>query len=124
VPLWLLIVLASLATYRVTRFIATDEFPLVAEPRDAFVNRWATKPNPQTRVEKRVALGGQRTNLLMRSVAYLWECEWCLGVWVSGGVTYGTWRLTTLGAQPVWIGALVWLTAAAVTGMIAQREPH
>lgn len=120
-PLWLLFVIVCLATYRATRLITTDQLPIIALPRESFVQRWGVPQNAQN---PKLSFSGKRTNLLMRSLAYLWECEWCTGMWIGALVVYGTWRWTPLGDQPIWVSVLLWLTASGVTGLIAQREPH
>lgn len=118
-PLWFVALLACLATFRVTRLITRDELPLVAAPRDAFVRRWGTYSNaPKDKL--RTSIGGQKTNIVMRSLAYLWECDWCTSAWVAAGVATGTYYWY---AEWWWQVALLGATASAVTGLIAQREP-
>lgn len=123
VPLWLLIVLLVLATHRVSRLITRDAFPPLAVPREAFARRWARFADAKTREEKRQTESGKRTNGLMASVAYLWECDWCASMYVSGALTYLTWRWTPLGDEHWFVAVLTWLAASTLTGLIAQREP-
>lgn len=111
-------ILFVLAAYRVTRLITRDQMPLIAVPRDAFAQRWAVYENVE---DKRTSIGGKRTNLVMRSLAYLWECDWCMSVWVCAGMAIchshwmneSWWQLTLLAAA-----------SSGVTGLIAQREPE
>jgi len=116
-PYWLVVLLAVLATHRVTRIVTRDQIPLVAAPREAFVQRWGVYEDAQ---DKHTSIGGLRTNLAMRSLAYLWECDWCASVWTGAAVAYCTYR---------WVDAWWWQTAllaaaaSTVTGLIAQREP-
>jgi|SRR5688572_3064774 len=110
----LLIVLICIATFRGTRLVTRDKFPFIAIPRDAFVERWGVY---EAQVDKTVSINGKKTNLLMRSLAYLWECDWCSGMWVGGAVVYAATFYTAV-PYPV----LVWLTASAVTGLLAQTE--
>lgn len=121
--LWFVAVLVSLATYRATRLITRDAVPLIAVPREAFVQRWGTYADAATEEEKRTAIGGKRTNLFMRSIAYLWECDWCASVWVSTGLTYAAWLFTDLGNEHWLISVLIALTASGATGFIASKEP-
>jgi len=52
------------------------------------------------------------------SLAYLLECDWCVSVWVSGGLVTG---LTYFISVPM--PMLIWLAASTVTGLIATHEP-
>lgn len=122
-PLWLIVVLTVIATHRVTRIVTRDAIPLVATPREAFVQRWAGFSDAKTREEKRMSLNGKKTNGFMKSLAYLWECDWCASVWVGAGITYGTYLTTDLGDHHWFVAILVALTASSGTGLIAQREP-
>lgn len=119
-PLWLLVVLISLATYRTTRLITRDQLPLIAVPRNAFALRWGTYVDA---TDKKLSINGNKTNVFMRSVAYLWECDWCASMWVSALITTLAYHWTVLGTQHWSVAVLVGLTASAVTGLIAQREP-
>lgn len=110
----LLVVLICLASFRGTRLVTRDKFPLIAIPRDAFVERWGVYEDAK---DKKISINGKRTNLFMRSLAYLWECDWCTGVWVSGAVVYAA---TFYVSVPY--AVLVWLAASAVTGLLAQAE--
>lgn len=117
----LLTMLIMFAVYRSTRLITRDKLPLIALPRDKFVERWGVYENEP---DKTVPIGvrdrlvdGRRTNLFMRSLAYLWECDWCMSIWVGAGVVYAT---TLFYAVPYPV--LMWLAASAVTGILAQQE--
>lgn len=131
--MWLTLLLA-LAAFRLTRLITRDKLPLIHLPREAFVQRWGAwedaqrrtddvKRNPVVRAWRWLfgadwdSLGGKRTSLTMKSLAYLWECDWCMGLWVSAGVVYSAAQFTDV-PWP-W---LQWLAAATLTGLIAQRE--
>ncbi len=138
--------LLFLATYRVTRFVTRDKFPLMCAPREAFVQRWGayedaprlpavTRLDADGRPRRRNVMvracrwlfaldfesvdGRHRTNMFMKSLAYLWECDWCASAWIGAALTYATWR---------WTETMLWVTAAlaasAVTGLLAQREPN
>lgn len=122
-PLYLLIILIVLSTHRVTRLITRDAIPLIAVPREAFVQRWGGFTDATTPEERRLSLNGKRTNAFMRSLAYLWECDWCASMWVAAGITYVAWVYTPLHDEVWYVSILVGLTASTVTGLIAQREP-
>lgn len=119
-PTWLLIIVLCLAVFRATRLITRDQLPLIAEPRDAFANRWGVYADA---ADKRVSIGGYRTNVFMRSVAYLWECDWCTSMWIAGLLTALTAWFTPLGSEHWWVLILIGLSASAVTGLIATVEP-
>lgn len=124
----LIILVLAVATHRATRIITRDQIPLVKVPRDAFVTRWGapqtdTTGQPVSHELRNVSYNGKKTNGFMRSVAYLWECDWCASVWIGGGLTYLAWRWTELGEQPWFFAVLVGLAVSSVTGLIAQREP-
>lgn len=111
---WLSVVLIFLATYRGTRLVTRDKLPLIDLPREAFVQRWGvyTDAGDKTR-----SISGKPTNLFMRSLAYLWECDWCMSMWVAGAVVYAaTWTVET--PYP-W---LLWASASAMTGLLTTLE--
>jgi hypothetical protein len=75
-----------LACYFLAWLITTSTFPLIAMPRNSFVRRWATwdaTDDPDFTLDEAVSLSGQKTNIYMRSLAYLVECTWCTGFWVT-----------------------------------------
>ena len=131
----LLVVLLFLAVYRGTRLIVTDKLPVIDIPREAFVQRWgayaeATWIPDERRYSWPVRAfryvfaaqwpsinGFSRTNLVMKSLAYLWECPWCTSVWVGAAVVYATAQYVDL-PYP-W---LVWGAASAVTGLLVNVE--
>lgn len=130
----LLTILLAFAAFRLTRLVTRDKLPLIDLPREAFVQRWGAWEDAQRAVDSTKrnllvqmwrwlfamdweALGGKRTNLVMKSLAYLWECDWCMGIWVSAGVVFASAQFVSV-PWP-W---LQWLAAAALTGLIAQRE--
>lgn len=121
--LFLIVATLILATHRVTRLITRDALPIIAVPREAFAQRWATFSDAKTKEEKRMAIGGKKTNIFMSSIAYLWECDWCTSMWVAAGLTTGAYYLTPLGDQPWFFAVLVGLAASTGTGLIAQHEP-
>lgn len=110
----LVFILIALATFRLTRMVTTDVVPF-GSMREAFVNRWGIYDDA---ADKKVAIGGRRTNGFMRKLAYLWECDWCASIWVGGILT-----LITVQFVSIPLPVLVWLSASAVTGLIAQRQP-
>ena len=92
--------LIFLTVYRTTRFVIEDTWPPVGVPRSHllkfFDGHWG-------------ALG--------RTLHYLFTCPWCMSVWVGGGIIYA---LTFFVSVPLPI--LVWASASAVTGLLANVE--
>lgn len=117
------IVLLTLASHRLTRLITRDKLALIKVPRDWFVSRWATfdkVPPDLAREMRNKSLSGKKTNIVMRSLAYLIECDWCMGFWVSGIMTYGS----TYYMDYPWPWWVVSLAVASGVGLIAVREPQ
>lgn len=146
---YLAFLLLVFAAYWLTRFVTVGKFPLVAIPREAFVQRWGTYADERRTVavfpsRSRLVrgwlyiFGGQykpiaayerdadlypsapllRTNLVMKSVAYLWECDWCTGAWIAAAVValqdlYGSVPM------PGW----AWLAIAGLVGLLRTLEP-
>lgn len=141
----MVIVILTLAAFWITRFITVGKFPLVAIPREAFVRRWGVYTDEKRIAptgRRRAALvrgwlylfGGQyrpiasyedadredaRTNLVMKSLAYLIECDWCSGAWIAAAVV----ALGDLyGSVPM--PGLLWLAIAGLVGLLRTFEPH
>jgi len=135
-PHWMTVLLVCLATYRLTRFITKDAFPLIAGPRRWVDTQWnpfpdenvwqsykQSPPAAKVIVIENLRKTGVRfkPNGFLRSIAYLIGCAWCTSIWVAGGVVI----LVALFTPTHWVtGILLWLTASAVTGLISQREPE
>lgn len=111
-----ILIILGLATHRVTRLVTRDQLPLIAVPRERFTSRWAAYDEPEDM--RGVAVHPKGTNVFMRSLAYLWECDWCTSVWVGGILT-----LTAAQLASVPLPWLVWPAVSAIAGLIAQREP-
>jgi hypothetical protein len=137
---WLLLLVMSLAVYRLTRLVVADTFPPVLWLRDRIVGGW----RPLTRKESETnrlpvleegqsatvaRLGGltvidgetnryvERTRWVPFWLAELISCPWCASGWVALGVTAGVWAVAGL-AMPV----LVWLATWAVSALLAAQE--
>lgn len=46
-------------------------------------------------------------------------CPWCLGFWITGGMTFVVWQWWGL---PWWLAVFMWLAASAVCGMLGSRR--
>ena len=136
-PHWMTVVLAILATYRLTRFVTRDQLPLIARPRrwidrnwnplpdqDAWESYLASPPAAQQIFRENLAkMTGIRSRPTgwKRSIAYLIGCAWCTSIWMGAGVS--AFVMIFIGLTWPWF-VLLWLTTSAVTGMLAQREPE
>lgn len=139
---WLLLVLTSLAVYRLTRLVVEDTFPPVLWVRDRLVGGWQpltlkeqeTKRLPVVEDGQSVMMaglgqvqlvGGELHRYLTRArwspqwLADLLSCPFCASGWIAAGVTGGVW---------VWLGLsvplvlLLWVAAWALGGLLAAQE--
>ncbi len=112
-PTYLLVLLFVLGTFRGTRFVTRDEFPLFKFPRDVIVAFF----DPDNSHRERWSWAKPRAGWFGKSIAYLVECDWCVSVYVAALFSYLTYAHPQ---QMQWV--LLALTASGVTGMIATWE--
>lgn len=118
----LFILILTVAGHRVTRLVTRDKIPLIALPRKKFVTRWAGYDDAPPEMYN-ISISGKKTNLFMRSLVELWECDWCVGVWVSAILTSVSSRFIVLPwDNQWWAWVLVGLTVASGIGLIAEQE--
>jgi hypothetical protein len=136
---WLLLLVMSLATYRLTRLVVEDVFPPALWLRDRLAGGW----RPLTEAESEVVRGRagtpdetkaildagfaeidgvthryvRRWRWVPQWIADLLSCPWCASGWIALAVTAGTWA---------WVGLpvplLVWPAVWAVGALIAAQE--
>lgn len=137
--MWLLLVVMSLATYRLTRFVVEDTFPPVLWLRDRLAGGWRPLTDAEHEVVRGQAGTPEETKAILKGgmadvdgvasryvkrwgwspwwLADLLSCPWCASGWVAAAVTAGTWW---------WVGlpvpVLVWLAVWAVGALIASQE--
>jgi hypothetical protein len=99
-----LVIMMTLAAYRLTRLVVEDTFPPVQWVRDRI-----TGDDPQ------VARWGGVPNW----VGALISCSWCASVWIAAGVVLLTWVWVAL---PVPL--LMWATVAAGAAWLAHLEEY
>jgi hypothetical protein len=87
--------LIALTSWRITRLLVQDQFPPIAVQRARVAARWGDNSWQ----------------------AYLSQCPWCAGVYVSASVTAWTWAIVGLR-----VPLLVWGAAAAVTGLLSSID--
>jgi hypothetical protein len=130
---WLLLLVMSLAVYRLTRLLVADTFPPVLWLRDRLVGGWRPLTEPEQEIVARQPGGNhpfpltevdgvqQRWNTRRRWspfwLAELLSCPWCASGWVALAVTGGVWASVGL---PVPL--LVWPAVWAVGALIAAQE--
>lgn len=109
---WLLFVLTSLATYRVTRLLVTDTLPLVSTPRYALV-RYLAVVDDEGRIRE-----SRRWGVVGWSVAYLVTCPWCMSGWVAAALV----GIECVALPHVSYPWLLWLAAWAVAPNVQAWE--
>ena len=116
---WLLVILTCLATFRATRLLTRDHLPLIALPRERII-LWLDPPQVVDGVEVDPA-PKRPLGLAGWTFAFLLECDWCMSVWVGGGIVALEVYLFHLNVPYplLLIGA-----ASAITGLIAANEPE
>jgi hypothetical protein len=143
---WLLLIVMSLAVYRLTRLLVKDTFPPVLWLRDKLVGEW----RPLTAAEWRFVRNAEQVvgkeslkhapmPFVMRDVDHgdgpeasrwvdrarwvpdwlseLISCPWCASGWVALGVTGGVWA--TVGLP---VPLLVWPAVWAAGALLAAQE--
>jgi hypothetical protein len=138
---WLLLLVMSLATYRLTKLVVEDTFPPVLWARDRLVGGWRplTMKEREQRVDDARAwedeqkpwptrwavqeIDGVENRWIQRSkrsplwLAELLSCPWCASGWIAAGVTAGTWAVVGL---PVPL--LVWPAVWGAGALLAAQE--
>ena len=108
--------LLVVGTHRATRLVTRDKLPLIGMPRERFVQRWGVYDDAEGDARK-VSINGRETNIMMSSIAYLWECDWCMSIWTGGLLVYLTYQ---------WPVTMLWVLLVGVastgTGMLSHAE--
>ncbi len=122
--LWLLLIVMSLATYRLTRLTVRDTFPPVLWVRDRLAGGW--RPLTEPEMEKGLSgvdVDGVKQTYVRRAkwspywLAELVSCSWCASGWISLAVTAGTW-----GAVGLPVPLLIWPAVWAAGSLLASRD--
>ncbi len=108
--------LLVVGTHRATRLVTADKLPLIGVPREKFVERWGVFDDAKGD-ERKISISERETNIFMSSIAYLWECPWCMSIWIGSLLTYLTY---------MWPDTMMWVllvgVASTVTGFISHAE--
>ena len=130
---WLLLLVMSLAVYRLTRLLVADTFPPVLWLRDRLVGGW----RPLTEKEREQARSAgfaympwkhqtiddvdnrwvERKKWSPYWLAELLSCPWCASGWIALAVTGGVWA--TVGLP---VPLLVWPAVWAAGALLAVQE--
>lgn len=106
--------LISLASYRLTRLVTTDTIT------DRW-RRWLTRRFPARTIPLFDTNGDTvdgTATMKPRWIVELVNCDWCLGVWISAGVTGGAHWAGLAPSRPACI--LGWMAAAALSGVVSD----
>jgi Protein of unknown function (DUF1360) len=110
VPLWLLFMLMSAATFRLTRLVTRDDFPPIAWARTKI-----QKARPIVRTRPPVAFDPQdHGEWRWWWLGELVSCHWCVSAYLSAGVVGLSLIVTPVPAPVLWWLA-VWGAAAVLT---------
>ena len=131
----LLLLVMSLATYRLTRFVVEDDFPPMLWLRYKLAGGWRPLDEVDTAVYKRLKAQGhdtgwnvekidgvpheyvRRARRVPQWIADLISCPWCASGWIALVVTAGTWA--TVGLP---VPLLVWPAVWGAGALIAAQE--
>lgn len=133
---WLLLVVMSLAVYRLTRLVVADTFPPVLWARDRIVGGWrpmtdkewdqlrsaAKRGEPEPWPTAPAEEGDDRRWVERASWSPFWlaellSCPFCASGWIAAGVTGGVWAVVG-----VPVPLLCWVAVWAVGGLLAAQE--
>lgn len=94
------VLVAALASYRITRLVVTDRLPPVTKAREAVADRMSPE------------------------YAELLECPWCLGFWTSGLVAAAAELAERRGRRDAFLLAALPWAISTISGLLADREVH
>lgn len=142
--LLVLLLLTSLAVYRLTRLLVDDTFPPVLWARDRIVGGWRSPTLKETwhesypmgqveehsftnvaglgmftMVDGEIQIYARRAAWIPSFFAGLLSCPYCASGWLALAVTAGVWWWLPL-AGPLLV--LLWLASWALGGMLAAQE--
>jgi len=113
---WWLVLLGTLAAYRLVRVVTLDKItePIFDRLRLWLETRWIAKHAGDD--EKLAYLYGNSDEWCSK-LAFMLSCPWCLGFWVSGAVT----MLLSV-AYGLDYPVLVWLAMSTAVGFLGRID--
>lgn len=132
-PTWLLLIIASLATYRLTRLVVSDDFPPVLWVRDRLAGGWRPLTDAEWKIVRQASPDERpfrmadvdhgagpvasrwvdRWKWVPSWLAALLSCSWCASGWISLAVVVMV--AFTIGVPaPVLVWPAVWAAGALI----------
>lgn len=112
---WLvLLIYTSLSTYRLTRLVVKDDFPLVAIPR-----RWVIGDDVWDPDRKEWVPGQKHQGTWYAWFGELISCPWCASGWIALALTILVALSPTSGTLVEWL--LLWLATWALGSTAAAK---
>lgn len=113
---WGVLVLASLASYRLTRFVTADT--ITERAREWLLLRYPPRNEPLTD-ERGWAIDGTAHFVPHPLIAFV-HCAWCVSVWTSAAVLLVAHSAGLLDSWQILV--LAWLAVSTVVGFISRLE--
>lgn len=109
--LWLLLIVLSLATFRLTRLVVRDDFPPIQWTRNKIIDF-----RPDHVVKGRDGGGDYKEHWWLGELV---SCHWCSSGWISLVLVGATWFIRDEGLPiPVIIWFAVWGAGAALANRL------
>jgi hypothetical protein len=115
---WLvLLVFTGLATFRLTRFVVRDDFPLIAVPR-----RWVVGETNHTydHEQQKWLPENKHEGRWWYWFGELVSCHWCASGWIALGITFVA-ALATGWDVSIGMWFLLWVATWALGSVLADR---
>lgn len=127
-PLWLLLTVLMLGSYRLTRLAVADDFPPVLWVRTKLAGNWTPVPESKHGAVRAIDKDHRFIDGVLHHytprvrwspywLAELATCPWCASAYISGGLVGGTAVWTSV-PLPV----LVWLAVWGSSALLASQE--
>ena len=118
--LWLLLVLMSVATYRITRLVTTDTLPPALWVRDRLAGGWREAEDHETPtdvIDGVPSVYNKRAGWSPYWVGKLITCNWCASAYVAAGVVGTVWVVDGLP-----LPGLLWVSVWGAGALLAAQD--
>lgn len=118
--LWLLLVLMSVATYRITRLVTTDTLPPALWIRDRLAGGWREAEDHETPtdvIDGVPSVYNKRAPWSTHWVGKLITCNWCASAYVAAGVVGTVWVVDGLP-----LPGLLWVSVWGAGALLAAQD--